>query len=78
MEPSLHERVDQLERLISSLRHDLRGIVTPAVLIADSLVRNPDPIIQRSAARIADTVERIILRLNATYELVPARDARVH
>jgi hypothetical protein len=77
MEQSAQDRIDQLERLVSALRHDLRGIVTPAALIADGLVRNPDPVIQQSAARISLTVERIIRRLNATYELVPARSAGV-
>jgi hypothetical protein len=67
----MQARVEELERLVSALRHDLRGAITPAALIADRLRHNSDPAIQRSAARIAQMVERILTRLNATYDLVP-------
>jgi hypothetical protein len=73
MEQPIEARVEELEKLVSSLRHDLRGAITPAALIADRLRHNSDPAIQRSAARIAGVVERIITRLNATYDLVPSR-----
>jgi hypothetical protein len=65
------DRIEQLEKLVAALRHDLRGVVTPAALIADRLRNSSDPSIQRSAARITDVVERILSRLNATYEIVP-------
>jgi signal transduction histidine kinase len=74
MEESAEARIEALERLVSSLRHDLRGAITPAALIADRLRQNSDPAIQRSAARIAQVVERVMSRLTATYELVPPRD----
>jgi hypothetical protein len=75
MDDSADARVAQLERLVSSLRHDLRGLITPASLIADRLRLNNDPAIQRSGNMIAGVVERIVLTLNATYELVPPRDS---
>jgi hypothetical protein len=71
MEQSPQERIAQLERLVSSLRHDLRGIVTPAALVAEGLRTNADPAVQRLALRIADMIERVVARLNATHELVP-------
>ena len=40
MEQSVDARVEQLEKLVSSLRHDLRGLITPASLIADRLRLN--------------------------------------
>jgi hypothetical protein len=40
MEMSADARVDQLERLVSSLRHDLRGAITPASLVAERLKQN--------------------------------------
>jgi hypothetical protein len=73
MEESAQTRIEELEKLVSALRHDLRGAITPAALIADRLRQNSDPTVQRSAARIAEVVERILVRLNATYELVPQR-----
>lgn len=71
MDQSPQERTAQLERLVSTLRHDIRGIVTPAALVAEGLRGNADPAVQRLAARIADMVDRIVARLNATHELVP-------
>jgi hypothetical protein len=73
MEESAQARIKELERLVSALRHDLRGAITPAALIADRLRHNSDPAVQSSAARIAEVVERILTRLNATYDLVPPR-----
>jgi hypothetical protein len=73
MEQSADARLEQLERLVRTLRHDLRGLITPALLTADRLKMNSDPSIQRSGIVIATVVERIIVRLNATYDLVPQR-----
>lgn len=73
MEQTAADRVQQLEKLVSSLRHDLRGLITPASLVADRLQHNDDPAIQRSANMIAGVIERVVARLNATYELVPPR-----
>jgi hypothetical protein len=66
-------RVEQLERLVSRLRHDLRGVITPGALIADNLQRHSEPGVQRSAKRIADMIDRILVRLDETYDLVPPR-----
>ena len=52
------DRIEQLEKLVATLRHDLRGAITPAALIADRLRNSSDPTIQRSAARITDVIER--------------------
>jgi hypothetical protein len=72
MEQSPEGRTEQLEKLVSSLRHDLRGAVTPVSLIADRLKQSSDPAVQRSANLIAAVVERIIATLNKTYEIVPS------
>jgi hypothetical protein len=73
MEASARARVEELEKLVSALRHDIRGAITPTALIADRLRHNSDPAIQRSATRIAAVVERVLAILNATNELVPPR-----
>jgi hypothetical protein len=74
MEQSEGARIEQLEGLVSGLRHDIRGLITPASLIADRLRLSTDPAIQRSANMMTRVVERIVARLNATYEQVPPRD----
>ena len=72
-EPS---RVVELEALVSRLRHDLRGVITPAALVGDQLRKHSDPAVQRAGSRIGDTVRRVLEKLDATYRQVPARDAR--
>jgi hypothetical protein len=73
MDDASDARVDQLEKLVSSLRHDIRGAITPASLIADRLKMSGDPAIQRSGTKIGDAIARIVTTLNATYEQVPPR-----
>ena len=65
------DRMEQLEKLVTSLRHDVRGIVTPVALAAHHLHKRSDPISQHSAATIDKMIDRLVLRLNSTYELVP-------
>ena len=66
-------RIGRLEEMVSHLRHDIRGAISSTSLIADALIANGDPPVQRSGQRIATTVERITVLLNATLELVPPR-----
>jgi hypothetical protein len=76
MDDASDARVDRLEMLVSSLRHDIRGAITLASLIADRLKRNGDPAIQRSGTIIGDAIGRIVRTLNATYEQVTPRGAQ--
>lgn len=68
-------RITELENLISRLRHDIRGAVSPAMLVADRLRGSPDPGVQRAGERIIRTVERVLELLDATREAVPPRQA---
>ncbi len=61
----LTERTERAERRIldhagelSRLRHDLRGILSPALLLADRLLTSSDPIAQRTAQVVIQTIER--------------------
>jgi len=62
---ALSERVDQAERQmqaqereLSRLRHDLRGILSPALLLADRLSMSDDPMAKRTADAMIQTIER--------------------
>jgi hypothetical protein len=66
-------RVEELERLVSELRHDLRGAVSPAALIADRLLQNSDPAVQRSGKTISVVVDRVLAILEGTCRTVPPR-----
>lgn len=68
-------RVEELEQLVSELRHDLRGAMSPAALIADRLRQNNDPAVQRSGKTIGIVVERVLAILDKTCQVVPPRAA---
>ncbi len=53
----------ELRTQMSSLRHDLRGILSPALLIADRLSGSDDPAIRRAGDVISRTVDRAANRL---------------
>jgi hypothetical protein len=73
MDDAAQRRVEELERLVSELRHDLRGAISPAALIADRLRRSNDPTVQRSGNTIGIVVERVLAILEATCQTVPPR-----
>ena len=65
------ERMAELEKLISSVRHDVCGALTPALMVADSLQSHADPAVQRAGAKIAQSIMRATTMLKATREAVP-------
>lgn len=73
MGDTAQSRVQQLERLVSELRHDLRGAISPAALIADRLRQSSDPAVERSGKTIGLVVERVLAILEATCQAVPPR-----
>ncbi len=73
MVDAAQSRVEELERLVSELRHDLRGAMSPAALIADRLRQSSDPAVQRSGNTIGIVVQRVLTILEATGKVVPPR-----
>ncbi len=59
-------RLAELEATTSSLRHDLRGILSPALMTADRLLGSTDPIAHRAAEAMVRAVERCSVRLGQT------------
>ncbi|KDE19327.1 hypothetical protein AZ09_12575 [Acetobacter aceti 1023] len=47
----------------SKLRHDIRGIVSPAMLAAEQLDAYSDPAVQKAAKTINDSLDRLTARL---------------
>ncbi|MGV4876760.1 hypothetical protein [Acetobacter indonesiensis] len=45
------------------LRHDIRGIISPAMLAAEQLDENPDPLVQKAAQTINESLDRLLIRL---------------
>lgn len=54
----LEQRVRLLEENSAHLRHDLRGVLSPALMMADRLLRSDDPAIRRAGQAIVRSVER--------------------
>jgi hypothetical protein len=54
----LESQVRLLEESSAVLRHDLRGVLSPALMMADRLLRNEDPAIRRAGLAVVRSVER--------------------
>ena len=64
-------RLAALEAAMSSLRHDLRGLLSPAVLVSDRLVAHSDPQVVRAGEAVIEVVMRAADRLAMTRDLMP-------
>ncbi len=51
-------RLAELEREMSLLRHELRGALSPALMVSDRLLRSEDPLIRRAGDAVVRSVER--------------------
>lgn len=60
-----------LESAMSSLRHDLRGLLSPAVLVSDRLVAHSDPKVVRAGETVMGAITRATDRLAMTRDLAP-------
>ncbi len=72
MEEAL-ERIRVLEKLVSNVRHDVNGALTPALMVADSLRSHADPRVQRAGSKIGESILRVTALLRSTRETVPPR-----
>ncbi|MCP1242078.1 hypothetical protein GOB86_05925 [Acetobacter lambici] len=45
------------------LRHDIRGIISPAMLVAEQLLLSQDPATKKAATTINDSLDRLTARL---------------
>lgn len=68
-------RLAELEASTSSLRHDLRGILSPSLMMADRLLNHADPKVRRVGEVVVQTVERCNARLGQTRGKPPAGES---
>jgi hypothetical protein len=52
------ERLAVLEREMSLLRHELRGALSPALMVSDRLLRSDDPLIRRAGDAVVRSIDR--------------------
>ena len=51
-------RIEVLEHELSALRHELRGALSPALMVSDRLLRSEDPLIRRAGDAVVRSVQR--------------------
>lgn len=64
-------RLAELEAMTASVRHDLRGLLSPAMLVSDRLLSHSDPKVVRSGQMIVRSITRASERLAATRAAQP-------
>jgi len=62
----IQARQAAMDAQVATLRHDLHGILSPALLTADRLLNSPDPSVRRAGEVMVRTVERATARLAET------------
>lgn len=62
---STNSRIDAIEAQAAILRHDLRGALSPALMVSDRLTSNPDPAVRRAGEAVVRSVERATALLSA-------------
>ncbi len=58
--PVLESRVQELEETAATLRHDLRGVLSPALMLSERLLRSEDPAVRRAGQVVVRSVERAV------------------
>lgn len=66
-------RLAELEAMTSLLRHDLRGMLAPALIVVDRLLAHSDPKVVRAGETVVKAIERAEQRLSATRSSAPNR-----
>lgn len=64
-------RLTALEATTSSLRHDIRGLLSPALLVSDRLLAHSDPKVVRAGETVVRAIARATERLVATRAAAP-------
>ena len=68
-------RLAELEAATSMLRHDLRGMLAPALLVVDRLLAHSDPKVAKAGETVLKAIGRVEERLVSTRP--PAREKRL-
>lgn len=64
--PGKLARLAELEATTSTLRHDLRGMLAPALLVVDRLLAHSDPKVVKAGETVVKAIKRAEERLVAT------------
>lgn len=59
-----YKKSEEYDAQLSRLRHDIRGILSPALLMADKLAFHEDESVKKAAQIITDAIELAAQRLS--------------
>lgn len=72
---ALRARLDSYRAEVSALRHDLRGVLSPAMMMTDRLLSHEDPAVQRAGAAVVRSIERATALLASNKGAMATPDA---
>lgn len=72
----LRNRLEAYQRHTAALRHDLRGVLSPALMMSDRLINHADPTVQRAGTAVVRSINRATGLLTGSRELM-ALDAEM-
>ncbi len=59
----MQQKLEDQKHALSALRHDLRGLLSPAMLAADQMSMHSDPHVRSCAERILESLDRAVALL---------------
>ena len=66
-------RIHEIEAGVASLRHDLRGALSPALIFSDRLVSSTDPTIRKAGEAVVRSIEQASALIAASKSLEPPK-----
>jgi hypothetical protein len=67
---ALVQQLDDYRRHTAALRHDLRGVLSPALMMSDRLLKHADPAVQRAGNAVVRSIDRATALLAESKELM--------
>ena len=68
-------RIEAIEARASALRHDLRGALSPALILSDRLTASADPAIRKAGEAVVRSIEQASALIAASKPPEPPGDA---
>lgn len=64
-EHALRQQLGDYQAAVAVMRHDLRGTLSPALMMSDRLLSHADPAVQRAGQAVVRSIERATAALSA-------------
>ena len=68
----MRAQLDAYRAHTAMLRHDLRGVLSPALMMSDRLLNHADPAVQRAGTAVVRSIERATSLLATSREIMAA------